>query len=77
MIIYKILLSKVQTSLKMFNLNKKKIHTKSNSEGAKIDMNSSIEIPIELGKNKWLYPTDEFVEKWKKPKRYKSIPFEL
>lgn len=75
---YKILLTKVQTSLKMFNLNKKKQpHAKCNSEGVIIDINSSIEIPIELGKNKWLYPGDEFVEKWKKPKHYKSIPFEL
>lgn len=36
-----------------------------------------VETPKELGKNKWLYPTDEFVEKWKKPKRYKSKNFEL
>jgi len=76
-VIYKILLTKVQTSLKMFNLNRKKTQTKSNSEVVIVDINSSTEIPIELGKNKWLYPADEFVEKWKKPKHYKSIPFEL
>jgi len=63
--------------LKIFNLNKKQQHPKSNSEGNIIDINSSIEIPKELGKNKWLYPADEFVEKWKKPKRFKSITFEL
>ena len=38
---------------------------------------NSTEIPKELGKNKWLYPADEFVEKWKKAKHYKSITFEL
>jgi len=63
--------------MKIFNLNKKQIHKKSNSEVALIDINSSIEIPKELGKNKWLYPADEFVKKWKKPKYYKSITFEL
>jgi hypothetical protein len=58
----------------MFNLNKKPKYTKCKSE---IDINSSKEIPIELGKNKWLYPADEFLEKWKKPKRFKSVTFEL
>ena len=77
MIIYKILLSKVQTSLKMFNLNKMKIQTKSNSEVGIVVINSSTGIPIALGKNKWLYPAGEFVEKWKKAKHYKSITFEL
>ena len=38
---------------------------------------NSTEIPKELDKNKWLYPADEFVEKWKKPKIYKSKTFEL
>ncbi|HEY9170448.1 MAG TPA: hypothetical protein VIN72_13220 [Lutibacter sp.] len=61
----------------MYILNKKKILTNSNSEAAIIDMNSSTRKPKELGKNKWLYPADEFVEKWKKPKHYKSITFEL
>lgn len=27
-------------------------------------------LTIEIGKNKWLYPEDEFV-KWKKPKKYR------
>jgi hypothetical protein len=76
-VIYKILLTKVQTSLKMFNLNRKKTQTKSNSEVVIVDINSSTEIPKELNKNKWLYPADEFVEKWKKPKIYKSKTFEL
>lgn len=71
------LLVKVQISLKIFNLNKKQLHEKSKSEVAIIDNNSSTEIPKELGKNKWLYPADELVEKWKKPKHYKSITFEL
>ena len=75
--INKILLNKVQTRLKMFNFNKKKIKTNSNSTVDIFAINSSTEIPIELGKNKWLYPADEFVEKWKKPKHYKSTPFEL
>jgi len=60
--------------LKIFNLFKKHILIKCKSE---IKINSSIEIPKELGKNKWLYPADEFVKKWRKPKRYKSITFEL
>ena len=77
MIIYKILLTKVQTGLQMFNLNRKKTQTKSNSEVVIVDINSSTEIPIVLGKNKWLYPADEFVEKWQKAKHYKSITFEL
>lgn len=36
-----------------------------------------VETPKEFGKNKWLYPAGEFVEKWKKAKHYKSITFEL
>jgi len=63
--------------LNIFNLNKKKIQTQSNSEVDIIDVNSSIEISKELGKNKWLYPADELVKKWEKPKRYKSKTFEL
>ncbi len=61
----------------MYSLNKKKIHTNNNSDAEIVEVNSSTEIPIELGKNKWLYPADEFVEKWKKAKHYKSITFEL
>ena len=63
--------------MKIFNLNKKKQLSKNNSEVDIIDINSSIEITKELGKNRWLYPADEFVEKWKKPKIYKSKTFEL
>jgi hypothetical protein len=59
------------------HLKKKQIHAKSYSELDKIHVNYSVEIPKELGKNKWLYPADEFVKKWKKPKYYKSKTFEL
>jgi hypothetical protein len=46
----------------------KLINTDSNGEEDTIDINSSLEAPVEipaeapksLGKNKWLYPTDEF-----------------
>lgn len=40
--------------------NKKQIHNKSNELLDKTDFKSSIEMPKELGKNKWLHPTDEF-----------------
>jgi len=74
--INKILLNKVQKRLKMFNLNKKKIRT-SDCEEDIFNTNASTIIPKEFGKNKWLYPADEFVAKWKKPKIHKSQTFEL
>lgn len=40
--------------------NKKQIHNKSNELLNITDFKSSIEMPKELGKNKWLHPTDEF-----------------
>ena len=40
--------------------NKKQIHNKSNELLDKTDFKSSIEMTKELGKNKWLHPTDEF-----------------
>jgi hypothetical protein len=42
------------------NVNNEKPQSESNSEEEIIDGKSSIENPKELGKNKWLNPTDEF-----------------
>ncbi len=67
-----IILKLIHSVYKNLPKNKKEIHSKSNYEIELIEIESLIEVPMVipketpiekpnvLGKNKWLYPTDEF-----------------
>jgi hypothetical protein len=61
--------------------NRTKVPTKetitySSSHEQKIDLKSSIEKPKEFGKNKFLYPDDEFISH-KKVKKYKPKNYDI
>jgi len=64
------------SSFKKNNDNSNKIiHNNAKTEDSASTILSK-EIPLELGKNKWLHPDDEFI-KFKKTKHYKSQTFEI